>query len=228
MSEFLPQNDSGTIVYNDFIRERNVLYSHADFSGIFVDFYLHLEKHKLKLTPEQAEMFKEFLAAFVLHAASHPRNEVLAWTIHLMDPLLNIFLTGDTEFSTVAGRIFTEGVKADDSSMFYQDLKPAEKPLHRSIVGIEGNEPLSIVGQYYAQSEQRPAKVFSLGGDAYALFSAHPDCDEIWFNQVNEDNLSSWLAEETLARIESRHFRWLCGCHHQKIIEILASSVENG
>jgi len=223
----IPGEDTPTLIVNDFIRYRNILLTHADFTPLFTDFFQHLQRFGINLSKEQGVLFRDFLAAFALHAASLPRNAVLSWTVHLTDPLINVFLTGDTEFSTLTGRLFTDGVKDDGEPVLYQDLKRAGKPMHRSIVAIPNAEPLRVVEHYYGQSEQRPARLFHLGEDRYALLGAHPDWDHGWFSEQTPESLLTLSERETLARIESRSTRWLCGCHHQKILEVLTLSVAN-
>lgn len=219
-------HNMGTLIENHFVRERNVLLASADFSNLFVDYFLHLQKNGLEVRRDNAEFFKDFLAGFALHAASHPRNEVLAWTIHFQDPKLNIFLGGDTELSVVTGRIFTKGLSHEDSNMFYQDLVVRGKPLHRSIVPFEGTDPKGTIEFYYSQSEQRPGKFFHLGGDRYALASAHPDWDESWFRNLTAEKTRSLPETETLSLIETRRYGWHCGCSYPKILEILKSPME--
>ena len=216
----------GTLVENHFVRGRNVLVASADFSNLFVDYFLHLQKNSLEVQRANAELFKDFLAGFTLHAASHPRNEVLAWTVHFQEPELNIFLGGDTELSVVAGRVFTEGLSRENSNMFYQDLVVRGKPLHRSIVPFEGTDPKGTIEFYYSQSEQRPGKFFHLGGDRYALASAHPDWDPSWFRNLTAEKTRDLAASETLSLIETRRYGWHCGCSYRKILEILKSPME--
>lgn len=218
---------SGVTVHNEFVRGRNVLIATADFSNLFVDYFLHLQKFGLEVSRGHAELFKDFLAGFTLHAASHPRNEVLAWTIHFQDPDLNIFLGGDTELSTATGRIFTEGLSREDSNMFYQDLVVRGKPLHRSIVPFEGTDAKGTIEFYYNQSEQRPGKFFHLGEERYALVTAHPDWDESWFRNLTATKTLNLADNEVLSRIETRHYQWHCGCHYEKILEVLKSPMQS-
>lgn len=220
MSEavYLPE---GIRVQNSFVRGRNVLIAQADFSALFVDFYIHLQEYQISASEALVEAFKPYLAAVTLHAASHPRNEVLAWTLHFQQPHWNFFFAADTQLSTVTGRFFTEGLRQEDTNLFYQDLVVLGKPPHRSIVSFEGVAAESTVARFYAQSEQRPGKFFHLQGDQYALLAAHPDWDENWFDGLDRENVIELCARETIQDIESRQFRWLCGCSHERIRQIL-------
>lgn len=220
-----PASD-GILVENSFVRGRNVLVARAEFAGLYADYARHLDNFRIEVGEAHAKLFKEFLAGFTLHAASHPRNEVLAWTIHLQDPALNIFLTADTELSTVAGRVFTEGLRKEDSNMFYQELVVRGKPLHRSIVPFEGTSAKGTIEFYYSQSEQRPGKFVNLGDDRYAMVTAHPDYDVQWFRNLTDDAVGTLPQTETVSRIETRRYRWYCGCHYTRILEILGAPME--
>lgn len=211
----------GILIHNHFVRERNVLIATADFSQLFLDHESHLKAFSLNVPGWQVDFFRPFLAGFTLHEASRPRNEVLAWTIHFQDPHLNTFLTADTELSTVAGRTFDEGLKKEDSNMFYQEQVVRNKPLHRSIVPFEGTSPKGTIEFYYSQSEQRPGKFADLGKNRYALLTAHPDYDAAWFRNLADNEVQALERTETLTLIETRRYRWFCGCHHGRIVEIL-------
>lgn len=215
----------GIIVYNRFIRGRNVLLSEVDCGGLFVDYYLHRKDHRLEYPSELDALFKDLLAAFTLHGAAHPRNRVMAWTIRYPDPLASVFLVGDTEFGTVAGRVFTENVREGRPGDFYQDLKLPGKPLHRSMVDFDGRQAVDAVERFYAQSEQRPGRFFPLKGDRYALLTAHPDYDEAWFSALDRATVERLEEDEELSLIETRNFGWFCGCSHEKILQILVPTM---
>ena len=131
MPESTPVNtaDAGIEVRSHYARKRHVLVTRADFSDLFVDYYLHLADHGLKPDPAHDAMFKRALAAFTLHCASRPWNELTAWTINFQDPLVNMFLVGDNDTGAIAGRVFTENVKALPENVFYADVvRDAQAP----------------------------------------------------------------------------------------------------
>jgi molecular chaperone Hsp33 len=213
--------ESGITVQNTFVRHRNVLLSEADFSLLYVDYYLHCKDQNLR--PELAldTLFKELLAAFTLHCASRPRNEVLAWTIRYAEPLCSVFLAGDTELGTVTGRIFTEGLREGEGSEMYQEVKRPGKPLHRSFVDFDGTGAVAPVERFYAQSEQRPGRFFLPDGDRAVLVTAHPDYDEGWFTTMDDAVLETLSEKEESRLLETRRYRWFCGCDLTRIYEVL-------
>lgn len=213
----------GSVVTVEFVRHRNALLVRADLSALFTDYYLHLADQGLRHPPELDRIFKDALAAFTLFCASRPRQEHLAWTLGLQSPRVNLFLAGDNEDDTVAGRIFTENVREGGRNVFYCDVVPrrgAEK--RRSVVAFEGTDALHAAQVFHADSEQRPARYFPLGGDEYALLVAHPDCDLSWFNALGQGEIHTLASRETIPLIERRDYRWECGCNQRRILGALA------
>ncbi len=221
-SSFAPHLSS-TVITVDFIRHRNVMLVQADLSPLFVDYYLHLADNGLKYPAEEEALLRRGLIAFTLHCASRPRNEHIAWSISLQKPRVNLFFAGDNEDCQVVGRLFTENVREADKNVFYSEVIPkrgAEK--RRSVINFEGADIFHATETYYAQSEQRPIRLFDQGGDKYTLLLSHPDCDEAWLKQITSAGLNDLAKQETIARIESRSYYWLCGCTQQKILGALA------
>ena len=214
---------NGAVVTVDFVRHRNVLLTRADLGPLFTDHYLHLADHKLRCSPEQDALFRTALAAFTLHCASRPLHEHLAWTMNFQEPRLNLFLAGDNEDCTVTGRIFTENVRAAVENVFFSDVMPRRgvEP-RRSVVNFHGGDVRAAVEGYYARSEQRPARLFKLEGDDYAMLVAHPDCDLAWFRALDAESVRHLDAAETLAPIQRRNYAWHCGCTQQKILGAIA------
>ena len=212
----------GLTIRNTFVRHRNVLLSEADFAPLYVDYYLHCRDHGLHPPVELDTRFKQLLAAFTLHCAARPRNEVMAWTVRFRDPLSSFFFAGDTELGTVTGRVFVEGIREEGGNEFYQELKRPLRDLHRSFVDFEGQDAKSAVEGFYEQSEQRPGKLFFPGGDRALLFTAHPDWDQVWFDHLDDATVAKLGETEEVNLLETRLYRWFCGCSHAKILEVLA------
>lgn len=206
-----------------FVRGRNVLYAKADFGTLFVDYYLHQKDNDLDLSVESDERLKRALALFSLHCISRPRNEILAWTVNFQEPLVNVFLAGDTGTGDVVGRIYTEGVKAAKENAFYQDLVRRNRDPHRSVVGFTGGDMLKAVEAFYKMSEQRPARFFQLEPDVFAIVAAHPDYDETWFQALEIEDVRAIESTEEVVDLETRFVRWFCGCNQDKIMGVLSN-----
>ncbi|MFW5882855.1 MAG: Hsp33 family molecular chaperone HslO [Verrucomicrobiota bacterium] len=226
MSGQIPESSGGAapavLVRSLFVRHRNVLMTRASLSELYADYYLHLADNGLRVEPQHDAMFKTALAAFALHLSARPRNEHISWTLNFQEPLLNIFLVGDSATGAVTGRVFNEGVKQDTQNNFYQELLRANKPLARSYVDFEGHDPLLAAERYYARSEQRPAKFFQLEEEHFVMIGAHPDYDESWFDRLDIAQVKTLTEDENVNLLETRAVHWHCGCHKDKILEVLA------
>lgn len=209
-------------VRTHFVRSRHALIARADFSELFVDYYLHLAEQNLRPEPEHDAMFKRALAAFVLHQASRPWNELTAWTINVQEPRVNLFLAGDSTTGAVTGRIFAEHVKVLPENLFYSDVVRGRQEKRRSVVPFRGADPVAGAERLYAQSEQRGARYFQLGEEEFALVTEHPDCDLAWFDGLDAEQVRMLAGTETLAPLERRVCRWHCGCNHKQMLEVLA------
>lgn len=207
----------------EFVRHRNALLVRADLGPLFMDHYLHLADHGMQHPRELDRIFKDALGAFTLYCASRPRNEHLAWTLGFQAPRVNVFLAGDNEDNVVVGRLFTENVREAAHNVFYCDVVPRRgAETRRSVVSFDGTDALRAAEVFHAESEQRPARYFHLGGDEYALLGAHPDCDLGWFRTVGQPEIRTLGERETLALIERRDYGWQCGCNQRKILGALA------
>ncbi len=220
MSDTPEENQRLSIVSN-FVRERNVLFAMADFGALYVDYYLHLKDHRVEISAENDQFLKTALAIFALHCVSRPRNEVLAWTINFQEPLLNLFLGGDTETGDVVGRLYTENIKKADENVLYQELARKNRPLHRSVVAFDGANVIAAAEEYYARSEQRPARFFQLDSEAFAIVAAHPDYDESWFRGLHSQDVQALHEKEDVHALETRHLRWHCGCNQKRILKAI-------
>jgi molecular chaperone Hsp33 len=207
-----------TEVRTYFVRGRNALVARADFSQIYVDYYLHLADCGMAVEPDIAEYAKAALAAITLHSASRPRNERVAWTVNFQHPLLNVFAAGDNPAGTVVANVFTENVRESAQNFFYADTIRGEQQPRRSVVDFEGADFFGAVERYYAHSEQRLARFFHYGDDDYVLVSAQPDCDLDWLAGLDAGAIRQLDTDETLALLEQREFRFECGCNQSRMM----------
>lgn len=215
-------SDPGLEVRTFFVRNRNALLAKADFGPLFVDFFLHLSDQKIQLKAEQSDLFKRALAGFVLHCASRPWNELIAWTIHFEELKTNLFLAGDNQEGTVTGRLFDEDVKEMGGNFFYADVIRGNQPKRRSVAEFSGDDPLAAIEAFYRVSEQRGAKLMALREEEYAIFTEHPDLDKAWFEALDLEQAKTLETRETVAPMERRIYRWHCGCNEGRMLEVLA------
>jgi len=217
--------ESGIEVRTDFVRGRNALLARASLTDLFVDYYLHLADQNLRVAPEHDALFKRALAGFVLHAASRPWNELLAWTINFQDPRLNVFLTGDNGTGAVTGRVFAENVKVLPENLFYSDVVRGNQPKRRSAVSFAGADPLAAAETFYRQSEQRLARFFELEDETFVAVVEHPDCDHRWLEELTPAGVGGIDESEELGSLERRIYRWHCGCNQARMLEVLAPAM---
>lgn len=204
-----------------FVRKRNALLARAEFGSLYVDYYLHQGQYGYRHEPKFDEMLKEALAAMTLHCASRPWNEAWAWTIHFNEPLLNLFVSGDNRRGIVVGQMFTENVKDDGLNLFCADVVRERSDSRRSTIEFEGCDAFNIVEQFYAQSEQRPARYFRHGPEDFVMISAQPGCDLDWFYGLEGASVRNIDESETLSLLEHRSYRWGCGCSQERMFSIL-------
>lgn len=216
----------GTEVRSYFVRQRNALLVRADAGEIFVDYYLHLHDHGLRHAEIPDRMLKETLVAMLLHGTSRPWTESIAWTINFQDPLLNVFVALDNKLATIAGNVFTKDVRENTVNLFYSDVVRSGEQARRSVVNFEGSEVFSAVESYYAQSEQRLARFFQLDEEDYVFISAQPDCDLDWLGSLTTEAVREIDKSETLSLLETRRYRWTCGCSEERLLPMLATAMK--
>jgi molecular chaperone Hsp33 len=206
-----------------FIRGRNALLTRADFGELYVDYYLHQGQFGYQHEPAHDELLKQALAAITLHAASRPWNESAAWTIHLQEPLLNLFVTGDNRRGAIVGQLFTEQVKEDGQQLFIADVVRERAGSRRSAVEFTGGNIFRAVEQYYVQSEQRIGRYFQHGPEDFVFISAQPQCDLAWLEDLDDAAILALDQTEHLSLLEQRNYRWECGCNQARMFAVLAS-----
>jgi molecular chaperone Hsp33 len=216
--------DSNIEVRCYFVRNRNALAVRADFAPAYLDHYLHLMQHEIRMNPDHDGKLKDALAACTLHLASRPWDEVSAWTVHFSELNLNLFVTGNSREENIIGRIFTEDIKDDGKNLFIAQINDFPKEPRKSVIEFEINNSLfDITEQYYRQSEQRPARFFSHSEEDFVLISAQPQCDEQWLSSLDDEAVRKLSNDEELSLLETRKYRYHCGCSPERILPKLAS-----
>jgi molecular chaperone Hsp33 len=216
------QAEDFTVIESVFVRHRNALVLRGRFTPVYTDYYLHLMQHGIRHVPELDQMLKDALAMLVLHLTARPWAETIAWTVNLRAPRVNLFVTGGSTDESVTGRIFTEDVREPDRNFFYSQTTASNLPEPRtSTLEVDGKDPLEWIASYYAQSEQRPARAFRLEDENFVLVAAQPDCDMRWFDSLDEGMLAAMDASEETRLLETRRFRFHCGCTLARILPVL-------
>lgn len=204
-----------------FVRERNALLTRAHLGELYLDYYLHQGQIGNLHLPFHDGMLKEALAAIVLHAASRPWNETAAWTIHFEKLGVNLFVVGDNPKGRVVGQVFTEDVRKKGHNLFCADVVRGTASPGRSTVQFPGDAVLPAVEWFYKQSEQREARLFEVGPEDFVMVSAQPDCQEGWIEGLTLEAVRALDTTEKLSLLETRRYRWECGCNQARMLDIL-------
>ena len=187
-----------------FARHRNALVARGCFSELFAAWYLHRMDCGIQLPPECDANARDALAALTLHCAGRPWKETCAWTVHFRDPRMNVFAAGDNAAGTVVANVFTENIRDIEKGVFYADMIEDGRPPRRSVTEFEGDDFLRAAEQFYAKSEQRPARFFRHGDEDLVLVSAQPDCDLEWLASLDSAAIETLDADVELALLEKR------------------------
>jgi molecular chaperone Hsp33 len=168
-------------------------------------------------------MLKDALAVPVLHLTARPWAETTAWTASLRAPRVNLFVTGCSTDQAITGRIFTEDIREPDRNFLYSQTTTAKQPEPQtSTLEVTGKDPFSWISQFYQKSEQRPARAFRLEDENFALVAAQPDCDLDWLEQLDDSAVADIDSHEETSLLETRYFRFECGCTLDRILPVLA------
>lgn len=218
------QPEDFTKIESIFIRHRNCLMVRGQFIGIYTDYYLHLSEQDIRYPLELDQMLKDSLAMLALHLTARPWAETIAWTANLRAPRINLFVTGSSNEAYVTGRVFTEDIREPDRNFFYSQTTVPTSPEPRlSTMEVDGRDPIEWISQFYAQSEQRPARAFRLPDENFVLIAAQPDADLEWLEALSEEDVAKISETEETNLLETRPFRFHCGCTVEKILPILGS-----
>jgi molecular chaperone Hsp33 len=219
-----PVDDSAVNVACRFVRGRNALLCAADFGPVFMDFYLHLGQTGVVLAQGMDKKLKTLLAALTLHAAAQPRTLTCAWTVHLEDAGVNLFAVAENPSGLVTGQAFERQVRAVGGNVLHAETAGPDGLRRRSSVEFAGGDLLVAAAAFYASSEQRGARYFRLGGDAFALLVAQPDADLDWLQSAGSEEIEQ-ICRDGNPPLETRVYRFGCGCTAGKIAEAIAPAL---
>lgn len=210
-----------TKVESIFVRHRNALMVRAQLTPIYTDYYIHLMENEIRHKEQLDTMLKEKLAFLTLHLVARPWAETIAWTINLRAPRVNFFATGSSVQESITGHLFTEGVKEGDRNMLYSQTLVEGHEGRKSTIELEDNDPVKWIESYYKQSEQRPARAFRLPDETFVLIAAQPDCDLEWLEALTTEDVIKISEVEKTKVLETRKFRFNCGCSPQRFLPAL-------
>lgn len=211
-----------TTVRSYYVHRRNCLLLRADFSPLFVGYYLHLMQHGLHNNEQEDTFFKQLLAFFTLYVVSRPWKEHHAWTLNVKHPTTaNYFVAGSSLTEDVVGRVFTEDVREPETDMLYAQNMCAGRDVHTSVVPLPPGGVATKVETYYRLSEQRTARAFVGEGDEYALVTAQPGADYDWLAELQVEQLRDLESTADVKLLETRRFTFRCGCTPERILPVI-------
>ena len=217
--------DGATPVVCRFVRGRNVLLCAADFGPMFMDLYLQLGQNGVVLAGGADERLKLLLATLTLHAAARPRTETCAWTVHLEEERMNLFAVAENPTGHVTGQALFENVKSVGRNVLHAETSESVGAHRRSSVEFAGSDLLVAAEEFYAQSEQRAGRFFTLGGDRFAALVAQPDADLAWLRAVATPEVLSLVEDESRPPLETRVYRFACGCTPERVAGAIGAAV---
>ena len=213
-----------TTVESIFVRHRNALLLRGQFTPIYTDYYLHLMENKLRHKEELDTLLKDTLTVLTLHLAARPWAETIAWTVNMRAPRLNVFVTGSSTRENIVGHLLTENVKEPEQTILHSQTVDKTPQGRQSKVALtEDKDPFCWVEEFYTQSEQLPARAFRLPDENYALIVAQPDCDLEWLDSLSAEDVSQITQREQTKLLETREFRFQCGCSLERILPSLSA-----
>ncbi len=212
-----------TIVESVFVRHRNCLLLRGQFTPVYIGYYLHLKDHGLRYPATLDQTLKDLLAVLTLHLSARPRAESIAWTANLRAPRVNYFATGSSLQKSITGRLFTEDIREPDRNLLYSQTSVSGEEPRTTTIDVSTNDPVDWIEHFYRQSEQRPARCFRLEDEHFALVAAQPDFDEEWLENLDAARILAIEKTEETKVLESRDFRFHCGCTLERILPTLRS-----
>lgn len=210
-----------------FVRKRNCHLLRARFSSLFTDYYLHLMQYGLRNEEPCDSILKDLLAYFTLHLVARPWAEQHAWTVNLKTPVVaNFFVTGSSLTEAVAGRVFTSDIREPEQNTLFAQMYREGMDPRSSVVPLKKDSVAEWVEEFYEQSEQRAARCFQLPDELYTLISAQPDADMDWLTSLTPELMSKIDIDEETKVLETRKFRFHCGCTLDRILPTLTAMKE--
>lgn len=201
-------------------RENDVLVTVGDFGPMFAAYLDHVRRWEVEPDALSQVMMRQGIGGLVLHLANRPATESVGWTIHVREPATNLFLAGDAGETNVTGRVYTEGVKEAEDSRVYVQVSREGRPPTQSMVDVEGVDVLSMFEQYYARSEQLPARFFEVTDQEFVMVLALPEADDKWVLGLSREEALA-LLDRDLKPLGEETYRFQCGCTSERMLEVV-------
>ncbi len=208
------------------LRSRELLLARGSFGPLFADYFDHTRRWVGEPTGLVLQLMQQGLAAAGLYLTFRALDEHTAWTVNFAEPPLNIFITTDSRAGTVTGRYFEQHVATvDHNRIFVQSVRNVGKP-QLSSVEVKGFDMLSIFEQYFARSEQWPARFFAGERDTYTMLSALPGVNLSWIHGVTAADLPALYRAADLRTLEERIVTFACRCDERRIHGVVRTLFE--
>ncbi len=220
MTEPAPDPIGQATVRRSIDREHDVLVTVGDFAPLFAAYLDHVRRWESEPDGLSQTLMRQGLGAAVLHLSTRPRGEAMGWTIHVHQPPTNLFLTADSAEATVTGRVYTEGVKPSDSSRMYVQISRHGGPPTQSMVEVHGLDVLEMFEQYYAQSEQTPARFFEVTDEQFVMLLSLPEADPAFVKELTRERALD-LLQADLRPLGETTYTFQCGCNSDRMMEVV-------
>jgi molecular chaperone Hsp33 len=201
-------------------RAHDVMILVAKTEGMNAAYLDHVRRWESEPDGLSQTLMRQGLGAATLHLACRPPGESVAWTLHVHQPPTNVFLTGDSADRTVTGRVFTENVRTTERSRMYVQVSRGGGTPVVSAVDVGGHDVLLHFEEYYARSEQTPARFFEISDTDFLMLLGLPETDAEWLAALSREEALG-LADDGLQVLDERIYRFQCGCGPEKILGVV-------
>jgi molecular chaperone Hsp33 len=200
----------------------NLLVARADFAQMFAGYLDHVRRWETEPDGLALTMMRQGLAAGALHLACSPKESMVGWTINLLRPPLNLFLTGQAGERTITGRVFTENVRTARASRMFVETRTPSNAITQSTIEVDGFDVLSFFEQFYNRSEQKPARFFEASDSEFVMLLGLPGIDAQAMQKLTREEGIA-LADSAPRPLDERIFRFQCGCNFETMREVVGT-----
>jgi len=198
----------------------NLLIARGNFAQLFAGYLDHVRRWEQEPDGLARTMMRQGLAAAALHLSCRPKNEMVGWTINVLRPPLNLFLTGNSTECAITGRVFTENVRTAETSRMFVETRTPQNRMNTSTIEIEGLDVFEHFEQFYQRSEQKPARFFEVDDDESVMLLGLPDLEpDRLLAMTREEGIR--IANESTRMLDEKTFRFQCGCNIETMRDVM-------